>query len=402
MILYPFILKVYNFAVFMAAQLGHRKAQNLLEKRKLSLQVQKKDNTIWIHAASAGEGNQAIPLAKALKKKFDCWIIISFFSPSGYDFHTNTECFDQVIMLPEDTKKNATKLIHKLNPKLAIFIKKEFWWNYLSVLNRNKIPTFLVNAAPKELSPKNIFLKYYHEKCLPLFTKIYVTQTPKAILDKSLSIAEITGDTKFESAFSIEQKERLDQIENFSKDHFCIIIGSSWPKEEEYLKNWLNLNPSIDIKVIIAPHEINSTRINQLENSFKNSILYTQIASNSNAQVLILNQIGLLKSAYQYADIAIIGGGFGKGIHNILEAITYKIPTFFGPKYSKFEEAIDLVDKQLAFSFSSQEEFDNLMDNWLLANEKLLKLKDQLEIYISNKSEIAKEIVEDILESLKS
>ncbi|MEZ5009184.1 MAG: glycosyltransferase N-terminal domain-containing protein [Chitinophagales bacterium] len=395
-------MKLYNVAVIFAAQVGHRKAQNLVEKRRLSLQVQNKSNTIWIHAASAGEGNQAIPIAKVLKKKNECWIVISFFSPSGYDFHIDTECFDQVIILPEDSKKNAVDLIQKLKPKLAIFIKKEFWWNYLNVLNQNKIPAFLVNAAPKDLSPKNIFLKYYHEKCLSLFTKIYVTQTPKANLNKRLPIAEITGDTKFESAFSIDQNERLDQIESFSKGHFCIIIGSSWPKEEEYLRHWLSLNSSKNIKVIIAPHEINSTRINQLENRFKNSILFTQLGANSNVQTLILNQMGLLKSAYQYTDIAIIGGGLGKGIHNILEAITYKIPTFFGPNYSKFEEATDLIDKQLAFSFSSQEEFNNLMNNWVLANEKLLKLKDQLQNYMSNKTAISNEIVEDIVKSIKS
>ncbi|MEZ5002300.1 MAG: glycosyltransferase N-terminal domain-containing protein [Chitinophagales bacterium] len=397
LILYQFILRLYHWAVLIAAKTGNIKAKALLDHRKLEIISPSHQAVVWIHAASAGEGNQAIPIAETLKKKMNCWIVVSFFSPSGFNFHKSTNQFDQVILLPADSKKNANILIQKLNPKIAIFVYKEFWYNYLNALHQKNIPTYLVNTSPTVLSGNHYLLKYFDRKCLQLFTKTYWTSLPDKKLSKDLSISKITGNSKFESSFHSHSFIELKKIEAFTKDHFTIILGSSWPKEEAFFKAWLHSLNDPSFRVIIAPHDISSARIKDVQAQFKNSVLYSQFTNPTNHQLMILDEIGLLRHAYHYADLAIVGGGFGKGIHNILEAVTFKLPTFFGPNFEKFEEAVDLLGKQLAFSFSNQAEFNSLMNDWVLADEKINTLKTQLAKYIDEHSSIAQKIVEEII-----
>ncbi|MCB0501270.1 MAG: hypothetical protein KDD32_01200 [Bacteroidetes bacterium] len=397
MILYQFILRLYHWAVFIAAKTGNIKAKALLELRKLEIKSPPDHRVVWIHAASAGEGNQAIPIAEILKKQMNCWVVVSFFSPSGYHFHKSTNQIDQVILLPADSKKNASTLIQKLNPKIAIFVYKEFWYNYLYALRQKNIPTYLVNTSPTVLSGNHYLLKYFNRQCLQLFTKTYWTSLPDKKLSNDLSISKINGNTKFESAFQSYSLIELKKLDAFTKNHFTIILGSSWPKEEAFIKTWLHSLKDTSLKVIIAPHDISSARIRSLQTQFENSVLYSQYTTPTNHRILILDEIGLLKQAYQYADLAIVGGGFGKGIHNILEAVTFKIPTFFGPNFKKFEEAVDLLEKQLVFTFSNQAEFNSLMNDWVLADEKINTLKTQLAKYIEEHSSIAQKIVEEII-----
>lgn len=380
-----------------AAKTGNIKAKALLKLRKLEIKSPPDHTVVWIHAASAGEGNQAIPIAEILKKQMNCWVVVSFFSPSGYHFHKSTDQFDQVILLPADTKKNASTLIQKLNPKIAIFVYKEFWYNYLNALHQKNIPTYLVNTSPTVLSGNHYLLKYFNRKCLQLFTKTYWTSLPDKKLSKDLTISKITSNTKFESAFHSHSFIELKKLDAFTKNHFTIILGSSWPKEEAFIKTWLHSLQDTLLKVIIAPHDISSARIRSLQTQFENSILYSQFTTPTNHRILILDEIGLLKQAYQYADLAIVGGGFGKGIHNILEAVTFKIPTYFGPNFKKFEEAVDLLERHLVFTFSNQAEFNSLMNDWVLADEKINTLKTQLAKYINEHSSVAQKIVVEII-----
>ncbi len=397
MILYNLATTLYYWAIRLAAFLGHKKAQSFVELRKNQQITHSSKVHIWIHAASAGEGNQAIPIANQFKKICNAFVTISFYSPSGYYFHKNSEVFDQVLNLPIDQSKKCKNFINELQPTIAIFIKNELWLNTLGELKKNEIPAFLVNANPSDFFKQRFFNSLQY-KGLRSFQLIYLSTQNKFKYKTEIPISNIIGDTKLESAF-LNPKIEDDIIKQFSSKNKTIIIGSSWEQEENLVANYIASNKQI--RIIIAPHEMDYKRINTIKNLFQNNIqLYSNYSNNIESQVLIIDKIGLLKSIYHYADVAIIGGGFGKGIHNILEAINFNLPVIIGPKFENFPEAIQLTKLGLVTAVSNQNEFNKTLDKLLKDNEHYSKISQQIDFFVANNKNVSNKIVAEIMQLL--
>ena len=381
-------IRAYTSAI-KTASLFNDKAKLWVDGRKNifeKLEADFKQNTakvIWVHAASLGEFEQGRPLIEKLKQKYpEKKILLTFFSPSGYEIRKNYDKADYIYYLPADTPKNATKFIEIVKPETVYFIKYEFWQNYLYTLHKQNIPIYLVSGIFRK---EQVFFKKSgksYRKVLNYFTHFFVQNKTSLNLLKGIDIDNVTvsGDTRFDRVIDIANKTiELKKVAEFCDNKQIIIAGSSWQPDEELLAKYINTT-KLDVKLIIAPHEIkeqNIARIIKLIN--KNILLYSDI-ENSNPKdydVLIINNIGLLSSLYKYADIAYIGGGFGVGIHNILEAATFGKPIVFGPKYQKFKEAVDLIELKAAFSISNYTELENIF-NRFLTDKELLKQASEI------------------------
>lgn len=351
--------------------------------KDIATKLSDKDKVIWFHSASLGEFEQGIPIIEKLKKNYPNYkILVTFFSPSGYEVRKNYPLADCVTYLPFDTYKNAQKFITQVNPKLAIFIKYEFWPNFLSVLKQQNIPTILVSGIFRK---NQLFFKGYggfYRKALKTFTYFFVqNQNSKDLLNGiGFKNVSLSGDTRFDRVYNItKQVQKLDFIDNFSKGKITLVAGSTWPDDEDILINYINNEASENEKFILAPHNIKEEGITQLLASCKKSICrYSDIKKDTNTQVLIIDSIGLLTSIYAYATMAYVGGGFNKsGIHNILEPATYGIPIIIGPNYSKFKEAGDLISLNACNSISNKTSFNELFKS-LSENKKHIKEKGQI------------------------
>ncbi len=318
----------------------------------------------WFHCASLGEFEQARSLIESFKDQFPEYkILLTFFSPSGYEIRKNYDKADHVFYLPMDTKSNAKKFITIVKPKLTFFIKYEFWFNYLSELKKNNIPTFLISAIFR--SDQHFFRFYggWFRKQLNNITYFFVQNETSLKLLNSINIdqAELTGDTRFDRVCKIEEESKeFPFINVFRNDDPLLLAGSTWEEDEnvvlEFHKKFSNF------KIIIAPHEVHKSRVQNLLKKFGNdALLFSESDNNNigNSGILIIDSIGILSHLYKYSEIAYIGGGFGAGIHNILEAATFGKPVFFGPNYQKFQEARDLIDKGGAFSINSSTDLIN-------------------------------------------
>jgi 3-deoxy-D-manno-octulosonic-acid transferase len=328
------------------------------------------DKTFWFHAASLGEYEQGLPVIERIKEKYpNHKIIVSFFSPSGYEVRKNNTIADATVYLPLDTLKNAKKFIQLTHPDAVFFIKYEFWPNYLNELKRQNIPTYLISGIFRE---NQAFFKWYggfYRKALDAFTYFFV-QNENALhllhqLGKENAI--VSGDTRFDRVASILEKDNtLDFIETFKNGKTTIVAGSSWPKDEELLVDFIN-STSTDTKYIIAPHNIKPDQIQQLKNSCAKKVLLYSEKENKDLKdfdVFIIDTIGILTKIYSYADIAYVGGGFGHpGVHNILEPATFGIPILIGPHFSHFAEATDLVALKGCITIQNKEELSrNFLD----------------------------------------
>jgi len=358
--------------------------------KDLATHLSDKDNVIWFHSASLGEFEQGIPIIEKLKDAYPNYkILVTFFSPSGYEVRKNYPLADCITYLPFDTYRNAQKFIAQVNPKIAVFIKYEFWPNFLRVLKERQIPTILVSGIFRE---NQLFFKGYggfYRKALQTFTHFFVQNELSEKLLKSIGFTNVSvsGDTRFDRVFSITKKrQKIDFIDNFSRDKITLVAGSTWPEDEAILMNYINNKASENQKFILASHNIKEEGITQLMTSCKKSICrYSDVEKNPESKVLIIDSIGLLTSVYAYATIAYVGGGFNKsGIHNILEPATYGVPIIIGPNYSKFKEAGDLISLNACSSITDKNSFTdlykNLSDNKKLIKEKGSKTKD----YIKN------------------
>ena len=340
----------------------------------LKTKINPNDKTIWFHAASLGEYEQGLPVIEKIKIKYpNHKIIVSFFSPSGYEVRKNNTVADATVYLPLDTMKNAKKFIQLVHPDLVFFIKYEFWPNYLNELKKQHIPTYLISGIFRE---KQAFFKWYggfYKKALEAFTHFFVQNESSLQLLHQLGKqnAIISGDTRFDRVASILEKDNsLDFIAAFKNEKTTIVAGSSWPKDEELLLNFIN-SSTADCKFIIAPHNIKSEQIQLLKNNCTKKVLLFSEKENKNSadyEVFIIDTIGILTKIYSYADIAYVGGGFGHpGVHNILEPATFGIPIVIGPNYSHFAEATDLVNLKGCISIKNQEElnfnFQNLIED---------------------------------------
>ena len=347
----------------------------------LTAKIKPNDKTIWFHAASLGEYEQGLPVIEKIKIKYpNHKIIVSFFSPSGYEVRKNNTAADATVYLPLDTVKNAKKFIHLTHPDLVFFIKYEFWPNYLNELKKQQIPTYLISGIFRE---KQAFFKWYggfYRKALEAFTYFFVQNESSLKLLHRLgkTNAVVSGDTRFDRVATILEKDNsLDFIETFKNNTTTIVIGSSWPKDEELVLNFIN-SSTANCKYIIAPHNIKQEQIQQLKvNCVKKVVLFSEKEDTNLADydVFIIDTIGILTTIYSYADIAYVGGGFGHpGVHNILEPATFGTPIVIGPNYSHFAEAIDLVDLKGCITINSQTELNKSLENLITNTSERIKM----------------------------
>ncbi len=331
---------------------------------KLQRVISSNDQVIWFHCASLGEFEQGRPIIEKIKSQHPNYkIVLTFFSPSGFEVIKNYTLVDIVTYLPLDTKKNVKKFLQITHPEIAVFIKYEFWPNLLNELKKQKIETILVSGIFRE---NQAFFKRYGKwmvKSLKAFSHFFVQNEKSKILLRKIGFNNVTisGDTRFDRVFEITKQDNyLDFIEKFKQNKYTLVAGSTWPKDEEFLINYINNHASIDEKFIIAPHNINEKIIENLQRNInKKTILFSKKEYNNNAQVFIVDTIGILTKIYSHADAAYIGGGFDyEGVHNVLEPATFGIPLCIGPVYKKFQEAVDLVNLQACEVLKTQENFN--------------------------------------------
>lgn len=329
----------------------------------------------WFHFASLGEFEQGRPVLELLKSESpELPIVITFFSPSGYEIRKNYALADHVFYLPTDTKTNAIDFVRILNPKVAIFTKYEYWYHYFEELHKNNIPLYVISGIFRQ---EQVFFKWYgslHRKMLSMVSYFFVQNEQSKDLLNKLGIENVTvsGDTRFDRVYyNATHATELKIIRDFSKGNRVFIAGSTWLDDEKLIGKLASSYP--DWKFIIAAHEVNPSRINEVTELFPNSIKYSDIKMkeqefpenhdiNSDIQVLIIDNIGILSSVYQYGDIAYIGGGFGVGLHNTQEAAAYGLALIFGPNYHNFREAIDLITIEAAFTIKNYDELVNCME----------------------------------------
>nr|WP_281502552.1 glycosyltransferase N-terminal domain-containing protein [Arenibacter sp. F20364] len=351
--------------------------------------ISQDDQIIWVHTASLGEFEQGLPIIELLKKNYPAnRILVSFFSPSGYEVKKNTAAADMVTYLPMDTPKNAKKFIDIVNPKLVIFVKYEIWPNYLKTLSQRGIPTVLISALFKE---NQIYFKSYGGfmiKALRNFSHIFVQDSRSIELLNTINIknTDISGDTRFDRVIEIlERDNNLAFMAEFKNGERTLVAGSTWPEDEEVLVPYINAGRST-LKFVLAPHNIKPEHINKLKSSInKKTILYSELENKdlSKYEVLIIDTIGILTKIYSYADISYVGGGFATGLHNTLEPAVYGIPVIIGPNFKGFKEAEDLVDKGGVLVVKSRQEFNTLANQLLGDMEYLKKTGDINSTYVS-------------------
>lgn len=361
--------------------------KNLLDD--LHTQIDHSSQKIWFHCASLGEFEQARPLIELIKEQHpEIKIILSFFSPSGYEIRKEYKYADHVCYLPFDSGKNARKFINIVKPDFAVFVKYEFWYGYIDELYKQNIPLFLISAIFRK---SQLFFKPYGGFFLGQLKKyrfIFLQDAPsQQLLNKyGINNTLVCGDTRIDRVYQISKEEYSNEIlDAFSKDKFTIVAGSTYSFDEKLLKNLLE--ESSQYNFIIAPHETDEANINRIMisfNGFAQRFSHTKKPVSSDTRVIIIDTIGLLSKIYRYADITYVGGGFGKGIHNILEAAVYGIPVIFGPKNKKFKEAFELINNNTAYEIKEFIELKEVADKFL-KNPELLKIcKERLSKYFSD------------------
>lgn len=376
-------IALFDLAVSLAAPFSKRAAL-LVKGRKTVWDtlggVSLEGDVIWVHCASLGEFEQGRPLIEAIRKKNPSYkIVLSFYSPSGYEVRKNYKEADVVCYLPSDTRANAKRFISTVNPRMVFFVKYEYWYNYFRELKEVGTPLYLVSAIFRK---DQIFFKWYggwFRKILNNVKCFYIQDEKSAALLDGIGIKAyiVAGDTRFDRVAAIAAAANpIPVVENFATGAKVLVAGSTWPADEQIIANYIN-NSAKDVKLIIAPHMVDESHIQQLERRFALPVCrYTKVKGEIGAdiRVLIIDTIGLLSAIYRYGSVAYLGGGFGKGIHNTLEAATYGMPVIFGPHHLKFKEAIDLKEKGAGFSINDSVEFGNLMERlWDDENKDYLK-----------------------------
>ena len=341
--------------------------------KTLEAKIQANDKSIWFHAASLGEYEQGLPVIEKIKEKYPSHkIIVTFFSPSGYEVRKNNTVANCTVYLPLDTQKNAKQFIELTNPELVFFIKYEYWPNYLNELKKRNIKTYLISGILRE---NQAFFKWYggfYRKSLDAFDFFFVQNESSKQLLQSLGHQNVlvSGDTRFDRVSTILEKDNtLNFIAEFKDNKITVVVGSSWPKDEEIIAQYINQYSNENVKFIIAPHNIKAEQIANLKTLItKPTVLFSEKENQSlsDQQVFIIDTIGILTKIYSYADIAYVGGGFGNpGVHNILEPATFGIPIVIGPNYSHFAEATALVKLEGCVSIANNkdllETFDDLI-----------------------------------------
>ncbi len=401
---------VYNIIIYFLggvirlAALFNKKARQWVKGRKnlletIALELDHEAQHIWFHCASSGEFEQGRPVIEQFKADNpDVKIVITFFSPSGYEMRKNYPVADHVFYMPLDTAAQARKFVEYVNPLLAVFVKYEYWFNHLNALHDKMIPVVFISAIFRK---NQMFFQWWgswFRKQLKKITYFFVQDKPSQSLLYEIGVRNVvvSGDTRFDRVFEISQKPpSFPKVEKFIQGSVIFMGGSTWPADDELIVSLINHDDN-DIKFILVPHEIQDTYINQLAEQIEKPVVkYSTYEEKAfiDAKVLIVDQMGILSGLYQYASMAYIGGGFGKGIHNILEAATFGMPVVFGPNYRKFAEARELISHGGAFPIRNKSELEQAYRQ-LLGNYELLKQSsDVSRQYVNMKRGATKTII---------
>jgi 3-deoxy-D-manno-octulosonic-acid transferase len=408
---YNIFLLLYRAAVWLASAWNEKARKwragrkNIFETIRSSMQ-NVTSPVMWMHCASLGEFEQGRPVIEKIKKQIPgCTLIVTFFSPSGYEIKKNYAGADHVFYLPVDSKRNARKFLDIVNPSLVVFVKYDYWYYYLHEIKQRKINCLLISAVFRE---EQSFFKWYgglQRKMLCCFTHLFVQDEGSKILLRNIGLdnCTVSGDTRFDRVAEIAEKfEPVPLIEEFIDKKKVIVAGSTWKEDEEIIARYIHdRDPSTaveDYRWIIAPHEINEKHISELKKLFTNCILYSELEKNYNKEkkVLIIDCIGLLSRLYYYATVVYVGGGFGKaGVHNVLEAAVYGRPVLFGPIYYQFLEAKELIEKGGAMSIANYDDFESGINNLSLREDMSRKSKE----YVYAKKGAAEKILQYIQEN---
>jgi 3-deoxy-D-manno-octulosonic-acid transferase len=377
---------------------GHKEVADILKKR-----IDPSARYIWLHAASLGEFEQGRPIIERIRADYPQYkILLTFFSPSGYEVRKNYELADVVCYLPFDRKKYVKRFLDLARPSVAIFIKYEFWYNYIHSLYKRKIPVYMVSAI---FRPNQLFFKWYGKgmrKILRCYRCICVQDESSKLLLAQIGVTKtvVCGDTRFDRVVRIkEQAKDLPLVDAFLSgkgEAKTLVAGSSWPKDEDVFIPYFN---NSSIKLIIAPHEIHESHLTYIESQLKRpSVRYSQAKPETAADYdcLILDTFGLLSSIYRYADIAYVGGGFGVGIHNIVEAAVYGVPVIFGPNFKKFREARQLINTAGGYSIDDYDSFRGLMEEFLQYPEVLAASGNDARNYVSSNAGVTDKVMQAI------
>ncbi len=352
----------------------HKKARLWVKGHKrlfdrIGQTIEKDTKPIWFHFASLGEFEQGRSVMEAIKKKYpEEKIVITFFSPSGYEIQKNTPLADYVFYLPTDTAAHARKFLDIVQPKFAVFTKYEYWYHYFRELKKRHIPLFVISAIFRE---EQVFFKWYggfFRKILKHVTFFFAQNTDSVLWLRAIRIrqAGLAGDTRFDRVVELPRQRRaIPEVDQFLAGHAQVLVaGSTWTPDEQLLMELLAVQK--DWKMVLAPHEIHEAHLREIEKLFPDALFFSRFAEYptvgvEKASVLIIDNIGMLSSLYGYGELAYIGGGFGVGIHNTLEAATYGIPVIFGPNYVRFQEAVDLISVGSGFSVGNAKELQRIV-----------------------------------------
>lgn len=371
--MYNIVIYIYLIGVVIAS-LFSKKVRNMWrgERRAIGIIKEKMDPNaqyVWFHAASLGEFEQGRPLMEQLKREHPEYkILLTFFSPSGYEVRKNYEGADIITYLPLDTIMNARRFLRTIRPVMAFFIKYEFWYNYLHILKYRKVPVYSVSSI---FRPEQVFFKWYgrsYGRVLHCFTHFFVQNEISRQLLAKIGINEVTvvGDTRFDRVLQIkEAAKQLPVVEAFTDGHRTFVAGSSWQPDEDIFIPWFNAHK--DWKLIIAPHVIGEDHLQQILSKIEGkAVRYTQASAEEvrDAQVLIIDCFGLLSSIYHYGEVAYVGGGFGVGIHNLPEAAVWGVPVIFGPNNHRFQEAQQLKACGGGLEINGAADFQRIMDRF--------------------------------------
>lgn len=390
MFLYNLGIYLYAFIVRLISPF-HKKARKMIVGHKQTYKIlkEKVDPTadyIWFHAASLGEFEQGRPIIEEIKRTHPEYkVLLTFFSPSGYEVRKEYPVADIVCYLPFDKKRNVKKFLKLVQPKMVVFIKYEFWYNFVTTLYKRNIPVYMVSAI---FRPTQVFFKWYGgnmRKLLHAYECICVQDKNSRELLKGIGVTnvEVCGDTRFDRVLDVQKQSKELKIAQYfaqkaeKENEKIIVAGSTWPKDEDVIIPYFNI--TTDVKLIIAPHELDEAHLKYIESLLERPyIRYSQAIPEAmeDYDCLIIDNFGLLSSLYRYGEVAYVGGGFGVGIHNVLEAAVYNIPVIFGPNFKKFREAQHLIEQGGGYSIADYQSFRGLMDEFLQYND-ILKVAGQ-------------------------
>ena len=402
--LYNFCIAVYALLIRLAAPFNE-KARLWCEGRKglaerLKQAVGNAEHIVWIHSSSLGEFEQGRPIVDYIRANYPGYkILLTFFSPSGYEMRKNYPNADYVFYIPADTRRRVRQFLDVVKPELAIFVKNEFWLNMLAELRRRNIRTYIASAIFRRNSIFFHPLGGIWREALRTFETLFVQNegSKELLADIGVENVVVAGDTRFDRVIAIaDEAKRVEVIEKFKGDKRLFVAGSTWGPDEEILLPLINENP--DIKFVIAPHEMDEERIERLLREVKGgAVRYTQLPDDlAEKQVLVLDTIGLLSRVYGSAEWAYIGGGFGVGIHSTLEAAVYGMPVAFGPKYGKFKEACDLIELGAGLSVENSEELKAWFDELKSDNDYLARLSAIAKVYVGQHRGATEKIIQAI------